>query len=184
MTDAAGGALRDLEVVLEASHRAFDIKRLRRIHRNLTRRTATTNDDGRFTLTWHSNEHFNHFELAVGLRVRIPDGERFYTLERRSLGRQMEGDARQAIDIVVADTSFLERYRGFLAALDTADERTVYEQMGIPGKIDRMALATHVEITWWYFEAGKAYRFEDGVLSEVSDFEPVKPFDDDGGASS
>ena len=181
MTDASGRALPDLEVVLEATHRSFDIRRLQRAHRDLTRRTTTTNSDGRFQITWHPNEHFNHFELAVGLPVRIPDGERFFTLERMQLGKRMEGGDLPAIDVVVADTSFLERYRAFVAALDSADERAVYEQMGIPAKIDRMKLATHEEITWWYFEAGKAFRFHDGALSEVSEFEPVLPFEGDGG---
>ena len=51
--------------------------------------------------------------------------------------------------------------------------------MGIPAKVDRMKLTTHEEVTWWYFEAGKAYRFRSGRLIETSEFEPVAPFGED-----
>ena len=80
------------------------------------------------------------------------------------------------VDVAVADTGFLVRYRNFVAGLDSEDERQVYAQMGIPAKIDRITLATHEEVTWWYFEAGKAYRFKGGALAESFRFEPVAPF--------
>ncbi len=28
---------------------------------------------------------------------------------------------------------------------------------------------------WWYFEAGKVYRFRAGALEQVEHFEPIKP---------
>ncbi len=177
VTDSTGQALDDLEVVLEASHRTFDIKKLQRVRRDLVRRVTKTDQNGNFRIEWHANEHFNQFDLVVGLSVRVPTGERFYTLERMPLPQATGGDGQPRLEVVVADTSFLERFRGFVAALDTEDERATYEEMGIPAKIDRMKLATHEEITWWYFEAGKAYRFRDGRLAEVSEFEPVEPFD-------
>jgi hypothetical protein len=33
------------------------------------------------------------------------------------------------------------------------------------------------EVTWWYFEQGKAYRFREGELQQVVNFDPVTPID-------
>ncbi len=179
VTDAAGRVLADLEVVLEAAHRGFDIRKLTRVRRGLTRRSTRTDDSGRFALSWYRNDYFNDFELRIGMTVRVPDGDQFYTLERLPLpGLSTAGDSL-AVEVVIADTAFLARYRNFVAGLDSEDERGVYAQMGIPGKIDRLRLATHEETTWWYFEAGRVYRFKEGALIDIDTFEPVAPFGDD-----
>ncbi len=176
VTDASGRSLSDLQVVLEASHRSFDFSTLTRVERGQTRRTTRTDARGEFSLRWYPNDYFNQFDLKIGMTVRVPDGDQFYTLEQRSLdGLQLE-EGPLAVDVTVADTSFLLRYRSFVAGLDSEDEHKVYSEMGIPAKIDRIALATHEEVTWWYFEAGKAFRFKNGGLAEVSRFEPVEPF--------
>lgn len=179
VTDAQGKGLPELEVVLEASHRTFEFKELSRVSRGQTRRTAYTDPSGRYSIRWYPNSYFNHFDLLIGMTVRIPEGEQFYTLERLSLTERMWEESSLTVDVSVADTSFLRRYRSFVAGLTSADERDVYNQMGIPAKIDRLQLATHEEVTWWYFEAGRAYRFKEGVLAEVSEFEPVVPFGED-----
>lgn len=179
VTDAAGRVLSDLQVLLEASHRGFDIRKLGRVNRGLTRRSARTDANGRFTLSWYRNEYFNHFELLIGMTVRVPDGDQFYTLERMPLPGLLTAGDSLAVDVTVADTAFLTRYRNFVAGLDGADELDVYRRMGIPGKIDRVQLATHEETTWWYFEAGRVYRFKEDALIDIDTFEPVAPFGDD-----
>lgn len=179
VTDAEGRGLGQLEVVLEASHRTFELKELSRVSRGQTRRTAYTDPQGRYSLRWYPNSYFNHFDLLIGMNVRVPEGEQFYTLERLPLTERMWDESPLSVDVTVADTSFLDRYRSFVSGLSGADQRDVYNRMGIPAKIDRIELATHEEVTWWYFEVGKAYRFEGDVLAEVSEFEPVLPFGED-----
>lgn len=176
VTDSQGAPLADVQVILEAEHRSFDFRTLGRVSRDETRRTTRTDKSGKYHLRWFWNPYFNHVELLVGMTVRVPDGEQFYTLDRRPLSDLIEGGGSLDIDIVVEDVTFLRRFRAFVSGLRTADERRVYERMGIPAKVDRMKLSTHEEVTWWYFEAGKAYRFRSGRLVETSDFEPVAPF--------
>jgi hypothetical protein len=33
------------------------------------------------------------------------------------------------------------------------------------------------ETAWWYFEAGRVYRFVDGRLTATEEFAPVREFD-------
>ena len=40
----------------------------------------------------------------------------------------------------------------------------------------RITVAGREEVTWWYFLVGRAYRFVDGQLDEISRFEPVETF--------
>jgi hypothetical protein len=176
VTESDGTPLADLQVVLEASHRTFDFRTLGKVSRDETRRTTKTDESGNYNLRWFWNPYFNHVELLIRMTVRVPDGEQFYTLERRSLSDLAEGGGVVRVDVVVDDTSSLKRFRSFVSGLGTDDERRVYERMGIPAKVDRMKLATHEEVTWWYFEAGRAYRFRSGRLMETSEFEPVAPF--------
>ena len=179
VTDAEGRGLAELQVVLEASHRTFEFKELSRVSRGRTRRTANTDPDGRYSLRWYPDSYFNRFDLLIGMNVRVPEGDQFYTLERLPLTQRMWNERSLTVDVTVEDTTFLNRYRSFVSALPSTDERDVYNRMGIPSKIDRIELSTHEEVTWWYFEAGKAYRFKGGELAEVSEFEPVLPFGDD-----
>lgn len=179
ITDADGRGLPELQVVLEASHRTFEFKELSRVSRGQTQRTAYTDPLGRYSLRWNPNSYFNHFDLIIGMNVRVPEGDKFYTLERLPLTDRMWDERSLTVDATIADTTFLNRYRSFVRGLSSPDERDVYERMGIPAKIDRLQLATHEEVSWWYFEVGKAYRFKGGVLAEVSEFDPVLPFGED-----
>lgn len=177
VTAEDGRALPGLRVILEASNREFDFRSLHRVKRNTFRQSDETDQNGTFELRWNRDSHFNYFELLIGMNVRVPEGTQFYTLERVPLAIDLSAEGPFEVDITVADTAFLERYRSFIAALDTDDERQTFDRMGIPAKIDRLRLATHEETTWWYFEVGKGFRFRSGRLAETFDFEPVTPFE-------
>lgn len=177
VTAANGKALSGLRVVLEASNREFDFRSLQRVKRNTFRRSGETDQKGNFELRWNRDSLFNYFELLIGMNVRVPEGTQFYTLERVPLAIDLTTEGPLEVDVTVADTAFLERYKSFVAALDTDDERQTFDRMGVPAKIDRLRLSTHEETTWWYFEAGKGFRFRGGRLAETFDFEPVTPFE-------
>jgi hypothetical protein len=51
--------------------------------------------------------------------------------------------------------------------------------MGVPEDVKRVSYAgrqQETEVSWWYFEAGKVYRFRDGRLDQVERFDPVQRF--------
>ena len=75
--------------------------------------------------------------------------------------------------LTVTDPTFLDTFRSFVAGLDTADEQRVYEAQGRPDKVDTMELPDRVEESWWFFERGKVYRFIDGRLDQVDEFEGI-----------
>jgi acyl-coenzyme A synthetase/AMP-(fatty) acid ligase len=64
--------------------------------------------------------------------------------------------------------------REFVASVHSDDERKVYDEMGRPDKVERVQYPERTEVSWWYFDAGRVYRFRDGRLEQVVPFEPVK----------
>jgi len=77
---------------------------------------------------------------------------------------------------VVSDADFVRNLREFLATISSEDERRVHRQMGEPDKVERIDYPDHREVSWWYFESGKVYRFRDGRLEQIEPFDPVEGF--------
>ncbi len=176
VTDAAGVPLPDLQVTLEASRAVFNVMRLGRVREN-TRRLATVTDEaGEFSLPWRWDEYFNRFDLVVAVAVRTTEGEQLVELQRVDVSRRTQGGSPVVSAIQVADTDLVKSRQEFLAALDSEDERKVYEQAGQPERLDTVRFPSYEEVTWWYFRHGRAYRFHDGTLQQVIPFEPVEPF--------
>lgn len=176
VTKSDGTPIPDLQVTLEASRAAFSFRRLGRVRENLSRLAATTNARGEFSIPWPWDDYYNRFELVLAVPVRTHQGETLHELARMDLSRRMAQGSPVVTALVVEDTSLVERRRKFLAALDSADERKVYEQMGQPDRMQQVDYPGHQEVTWWYFRHGRAYRFRDGSLAQVIPFEPVEPF--------
>ncbi len=81
--------------------------------------------------------------------------------------------------IVIRNRGFVDRLRDFIASVRTADQRRVYEEMGVPDDVKRVeyaGLRQEAEVSWWYFAAGKVYRFRAGQLDQVERFDPVQRF--------
>ncbi len=175
-TDSEGVPLPDLRVTLEASRAAFSFRKLGRELQNTTRLATTTDARGEFTLPWRWDDYYNRFELVLAVPVRTHQGETLHELARMDLSRRMAQGSPVVTALVVEDTGLVERRRKFLAALDSADERKVYEQMGQPDRMQQVDYPGHQEVTWWFFRHGRAYRFRDGSLAQVIPFEPVEPF--------
>lgn len=176
VTDAQGQPLAGVRVVLEASRQTFSLRALGKVKRDPATVTAQSDERGEYTLTWRWNGYYNHFELAVGVMVRKPAGERFETLDRVDITRRLLAGSPVAAPVTVTDTAFLAAHGAFLAALDSDDERSVYNAMGKPDRVEITNYPQRREEVWWYFESGKAYRFHDGALDEVVPFDPVRPF--------
>jgi hypothetical protein len=176
VTDAAGRPLPDLQITLEASRAAFNFKKLGRVREN-TRKLATVTDErGEYSLPWRWDDYFNRFDLVVAVAVRTADGEELVELQRIDISRRTQQGSPVVNPVQLQDTELVESRQQFLAALDSEDERKVYEQAGQPERLDRVRFPDYEEVTWWYFRHGRAYRFHDGTLRQVIPFDPVEPF--------
>ncbi len=175
VTDAAGEPLEDLEIVLEASRFGFHVGPFGKSPREVARGSTRTNERGEFSLQWNWNPRFQRYELIVTVPTRGPSGPELHTLSRTDITRRVVQGSPVAITVVIEDTEFLETQRSFLAALDSPDEKRVYERMGKPDRVDRLELPGRVERSWWYFTAGRVYRFADGRLTGSESFDPVRP---------
>ena len=95
-------------------------------------------------------------------------------------GRPHAGASDQGSPVVVAlevaEPARTARSTRSTAAPQSDDQRRVYEEMGKPDRVDRLAMSGGDEVAWWYFGRGKSYHFRDGSLDQVMEFEPVKGF--------
>jgi hypothetical protein len=176
VTDPAGRPIRDVQVVLELGREVFDFRTFGRTTKKVTPVTATTNERGEYTIVFPWDDYYNSFELAVGVPVRGPRGEILSELERQDLSRRIEKGTPIVATVVVQNAEFIRNLREFVASVDSADERRVYEQLGRPDKVQVTKFPDRDETAWWYFRSGRVYRFADGVLRSTEQFDPVRDF--------
>jgi hypothetical protein len=177
VTDSQGRPLSGLRVVLEASRRSFSVREMRRADRDTRRVAATTNERGEYSIEWPFDPYFNQFQLLAGLPLRKgAGGERLDELARQEVTQRVLLGGPVVAALVVANPQRIETMRRFLSGLDSEDERRVYGEMGSPDEVKRVRYPDHEEVSWWYFESGRMYRFRDGALEQVVPFDPVKSF--------
>lgn len=176
VTDRQGAPLEGVNVVLEVTRSTFSMRSLRNVERESRRISAITTAGGSFTLDWPWDNYFNRFEILVGVPVRKPKGERLAVLARLDVTERLRGGSPVVATLVVENRKFVDTLRAFVASLTSADERRVYEELGKPDEVKRVVSGTSTEASWWYFELGKMYRFEDGRLAQVVPFDPVAGF--------
>jgi hypothetical protein len=175
VSDPQGQPLANVRVVLEASRSYFSIRQLRRTQADDVRRVSTTtNAQGEYTLEWPWDSYFNHFELAAGVPVRKGRADSLEELERTDVTRRVMAGSPVVTSVVVQNAEHFRRLREFLASVKSDDERKVYDDMGRPDKVERVQYPGSQEVSWWYFDAGRVYRFRDGRLQQVVPFDPVK----------
>lgn len=176
VTDGQGVPLPEITVTLEASRTGLDFRWLRRVQRDLVRFSTVSNARGEFSLSFPWSGYYNRYELAAGVTLRKADGEHLEVFERVDLSGRIGHGSPVVAALAVADTRFLDSLREFVAGLGSDDERQVYNTMGKPDAIDRLIAGPQLTETWWYYEAGKSYRFADGRLAQVETFDPVRRF--------
>jgi hypothetical protein len=175
VADSQGQPLEGLRVVLEVSRTYFSIRSLRRTADPDVRRvSATTDARGNYTVEWPWDSYFNHFELAVGVPVHTPAGETLQELARQEITRRVEAGSPAVVAVTVENRAFLDNLRQFLSSIRTDDQRKVYQEMGKPDRVRNVQYPGYLESSWWYFEAGRVYRFHDGHLEQVTPFDPVR----------
>ena len=177
VSDPQGRPLSDVRVSLEVTRTYFSVRQLRRTQTEEVRRvTAVTDASGQFNLTWPWDSYFNHFELVVGVPVRKARQEQLVELAREDVTSRLQAGSPMVASMVVQkqNAEFVTKLRELLATIRSDDERRVYDEMGKPDKVERVQYPGRTEVSWWYFEAGRVYRFKDGRLEQVVPFEPVK----------
>ena len=171
VTDTGGHPLAGLRNVLLASR-----KSLRRGENEVRRVAASTDPQGSYTINWPWDPYFNRFEIQAGVAIRRGKEEKFEVFERRSLSaRQLETGA-VAVPVIIREGDRLAKLRSFEAQVRTDDERRVYAELGQPEEVRIVEYPDRRESTWWYFESGRAYRFESGRLVQVIPFDPIRKF--------
>lgn len=174
VSDAAGNPLPEVTVVFEAARRGLSLRGLRMETGKTQERRAVTNRRGLYTLHWPYDAFYNHFEVRVEMPIRKADGEHTEILARSELAGVRSATQPLVANLIVQQADRLRALKDFLAHVDTADERGIYEKMGQPDEVDRSPNAGG-ETAWWYFEAGKVYFFRSGKLHETREFTPVRP---------
>ncbi|PYQ56495.1 MAG: hypothetical protein DMF53_25375 [Acidobacteria bacterium] len=143
--------------------------------------SAVTDARGNYTLEWPWDSYFNHFELVAGVPVhsRLENGRTGDTVQelaRQEITRRVEAGSPAVVAVTIDNRQFLDNFRQFLASIKTDDQRKVYQEMGRPDRIRNVRYPSYLESSWWYFEAGRVYRFRDGRLEQVTPFDPVRGF--------
>jgi hypothetical protein len=175
VADAQGQPLPNVRVTFEASRTYFSMRQLRRTEAEEVHRvSAITDASGQYTLEWPWDSYFNHFELAVGMPVKKAREERLEELERVDVTQRAFGGSPVVNTIVVRNAAFITHLRDFIATVRTDDQHRVYDEMGRPDKVEVVQYPGWAEVSWWYFDSGRVYRFRDGRLEQVVPFDPVK----------
>lgn len=174
VSDKQGQPLTGVKVVLEVSRTYFSVRHLRREAADMRKVSGTTDARGEYSLDWPWDSYFNHFEIAVGVPVRKAKEERLEELERLDITQRALASTPVVSAIVVQNAEFITHLREFLASVRTEDEHKVYDEMGRPDRVENVRYPGWLEVSWWYFEFGRVYRFRDGRLQQVVPFEPVK----------
>ena len=175
VTDAAGRPIADLDVVLEGSYRNFKFLKFRYGNDHPATITTRTNHKGEFTLDWKWHNYYNSFRLMAVLPMQKAGGkaENEVLSEENLSVRILQGSPVFA-GLTIEDRAHLDSIRDFVASVNTADEKMVFGEMGRPDKVERLQFPDHEEVSWWYFDSGKTYRFRDGQVDQIVDFEPVE----------
>lgn len=176
VTDSDGMPIPDVKVVLHAERRVFRIGALGRTTRDTVRNVTTTDPGGQFEFRWRWVDYYNRFEIQAGMPTRSSAGESFEILANLDLSDRIRKGSPVVASLVIDDTLFVESLKEFLASVDRADEKRIYDEMGIPDRVQHAEGTGDDEVTWWYFRSGKAYRFEAGQLQQVIHFDPITPF--------
>lgn len=164
-----------MRVVLEASRSRFRWRAFGRERSAPIRRSTLSADDGSYELTWAWNRVHDRFDLVVGTPVEGAEGFELKEMERLDLTRRIAESPDVELDVILYDVPVAASIRRFTAEARSADEQRVRGELGPPEKVQKVEYPDRTEVTWWYFERGRAYRFEDGDLVQVIPFDPIEP---------
>lgn len=177
VADASGLPIPDVHVIFRAAKKSFSVSQFGKATRDEVSQRTETDPHGQFSFQWRWVDFYNRYEVLVVIPRRSAAGASFDILSQLDISKRIQKGSPVVVALTVEEGEFLDNLRGFLASITTEDEKQVYDEMGNPDRVQKIEHPTHDEISWWYFQTGKAYRFRDGELQQVVHFDPVAPFD-------
>lgn len=175
VADASGVPIPDVHVIFRAAKKSFSISQFGNATRDQVQQKTETDPHGQFSFRWRWVEYYNRYEILVVIPRRSAAGDSFDILSQLDISKRIRKGSPVVVALTVEEGEFLDNLRDFLSTIDTEDEKRIYDEMGNPDRVQTIEHPTHDEISWWYFKAGKAYRFRDGELQQVVHFDPVTP---------
>ncbi len=166
-----GEPVGNVTVLLELSRTAFSLKRFKQVKRNTLQIPVVATVAGQYFHDWRWDGYYNTFELAVALPIKKDGRDDYEILHRVDVTGNVLAGGPVAMPLVIGDGADLGWARRLLDGSASAEESRIFREMGRP---DRFA-SEEDTAAWWYFEAGKVYRFRAGALEQVEHFEPIKP---------
>ncbi len=169
VSDSAGQPVGRVTVLLEVSRTSFSWRKLRRTRGNILQIPVISEADGQYRHDWRWDGYYNTFELVVALPVPAAGGEKLEEVRRFEITQPVLQGSPVVVPLVIEDAAYLGWLRRFSDGSASAEEVRVLVDLGKPDRLDFEG----DDAAWWYFAAGKVYRFDGGVLDEVESFDPV-----------
>ena len=177
VADSSGLPIPDVHVIFRAAKKSFSISQFGNATRDQVQQKTETDPHGQFSFRWRWVDYYNHYDVLVVIPRRSAAGDSYDVLSQLDISKRIRKGSPVVVALTVDEGEFLTNLRDFLATINSEDEKRIYDEMGNPDRVQTIEHPTHDEISWWYFQAGKAYRFRDGELQQVVHFDPVAPFD-------
>lgn len=171
VSDVDGAPVASVTVLLELSRNSFSWRKLRRVRGNTLQIPVISAADGQYRHDWRWDGFYNTFELVVALPVPAEGGEEFEVVRRFEITQPVMQGSPVTVPLVIRDARYLGWLRRFSDGSAGAEEKRVFRELGKPDRID---FAADDAAAWWYFAAGKVYRFAQGALEEVEAFDPIE----------
>ena len=175
VADASGVPIPDVHVIFRAAKKSFSISQFGNATRDEVHQRTETDPHGQFNFRWRWVDYYNRYEVLVVIPRRSAAGDSYDILSQLDISKRIRKGSPVVVALTVEEGEFLDNLRDFLATINTEDEKRIYDEMGNPDRVQTIEHPTHDEISWWYFQAGKAYRFRDGEMQQVVHFDPVTP---------
>jgi hypothetical protein len=177
VTGPDGAPMANVAVAVEGWRSDFVLSEFAVVREGRTRLVATTDARGAFALDWiwDRSLKLKKFAIVAYVPYRGARGQAEHELARVDITRRLRDGSpvTATLGFDPAGVAFLNRLRAFESSLTTADERSVYQELGLPEQVDRTRVGDQIESAWWYFTRGRVCRFRDGVRTEMQSFPPV-----------
>ena len=168
----ANTPLPGVHVLFEATGPDFRLRTLTRGRKDAVIVTATTETAGRFALEWAWVGGYDRFELAVAVPVIRGGAPSFQVLQRWDVTAPVLAGGPVEVALPLSDAGTSDWLLRFADGRASADESRAFQEVGLPERVDGPDPVLG-EISWWYFEAGRVYRFKEGTLLQVLHFDPI-----------